>query len=63
LYNVFSGLIKAFVFGGGTALIGCTIGFRTMGGAEGVGKATIKAFVYSSAFILTADYVLAMVLF
>jgi len=63
LYNVFCGLIKAFVFGGGTALIGCTIGFRTMGGAEGVGKATIKAFVYSSAFILTADYVLAMVLF
>ena len=63
IYNVFSGLVKAFVFGGGTALIGCSIGFRTGGGAEGVGKATIKAFVYSSAFILIGDYILAMILF
>jgi phospholipid/cholesterol/gamma-HCH transport system permease protein len=62
-YNVFSGLVKAVVFGGGTALIGCSIGFQTEGGAEGVGKATIKAFVYSSAFILIADYILAMILF
>ena len=63
LYNVFSGLVKALVFGGGTALIGCSIGMRTTGGAEGVGRATIKAFVYSSAFILIADYALAMILF
>ena len=63
VYNVFSGLIKATVFGGGTALIGCSIGFRTKGGAEGVGKTTIKAFVFSSVFILIADYVLAMILF
>ena len=63
IYNVFSGLVKALVFGGGTALIGCSIGIRTTGGAEGVGKSTIKAFVYSSAFILIADYVLAMILF
>lgn len=62
-YNVYSGLIKAFIFGGGTALIGCSIGFNTEGGAEGVGKSTIKAFVFSSAFILIADYVLAMILF
>jgi phospholipid/cholesterol/gamma-HCH transport system permease protein len=60
---VFSGLIKALAFGGGTALIGCSIGMRAEGGAEGVGRATIKAFVYSSAFILVADYVLAMILF
>jgi phospholipid/cholesterol/gamma-HCH transport system permease protein len=62
-YNVYSGLIKAFIFGGGTALIGCSIGFNTEGGAEGVGRATIRAFVFSSAFILIADYVLAMILF
>jgi len=62
-HNVFSGIVKAFVFGGGTALIGCSIGIRTSGGAEGVGKSTIKAFVYSSAFILIADYILAMILF
>ncbi|MCK5145448.1 ABC transporter permease [bacterium] len=63
VYNVYSGLIKAFIFGGGTALIGCSIGFNTEGGAEGVGKSTIKAFVFSSAFILIADYILAMILF
>lgn len=63
VHNVFSGLIKAVTFGGGTALIGCSIGFKTEGGAEGVGSATIKAFVYSSAFILIADYILAILLF
>ena len=62
-YNVYSGLIKAFFFGGGTALIGCSIGFQTQGGAEGVGRSTIRAFVFSSAFILVADYILAMILF
>ena len=63
LYNVISGIIKAVVFGGGTALIGCSIGFRAEGGAEGVGHATIRAFVYSSAFILIGDYILATLLF
>lgn len=63
VYNVISGLIKAVVFGGGTALIGCSIGFSTIGGAEGVGYSTIKAFVYSSAFILIGDYILAVILF
>jgi len=62
-HNVIAGLIKALVFGGGTALIGCSIGLNTRGGAEGVGKATIKAFVFSSGFILVFDYILAMILF
>ena len=62
-YNVFSGIVKALFFGGGTALVGCSIGFRTEGGAEGVGHATIKAFVFSSAFILIGDYILAVILF
>lgn len=63
LINVFSGIVKALVFGAGTALIGCSIGFRTRGGAEGVGASTITAFVYSSAFILVADYIMAIILF
>jgi len=63
LHNVFSGLIKAFIFGAGTALIGSSIGFRATGGAKGVGQATIKAFVSSSAFILISDYILAIILF
>ncbi len=61
--NVMSGLIKAFVFGGVTTLIGCYVGFQTSGGAEGVGKATIRAFVISSALILLNDYLISMLLF
>lgn len=61
--NVIGGLVKSCVFGGGTALIGCSVGFNTEGGAEGVGQSTIKAFVVSAAFILIADFVLATILF
>ncbi|MEJ2054571.1 MAG: ABC transporter permease [Calditrichaceae bacterium] len=63
LLNVFSGLIKAFFFGGITAIIGCFVGFNTSGGAEGVGQATIRAFVLSSALILLNDYLLSVILF
>ncbi|MFA3782590.1 MlaE family ABC transporter permease [Melioribacteraceae bacterium 4301-Me] len=52
------GLIKGMIFGGVTALLGCHIGFRTEGGAEGVGLSTIKSFVVSSAMILILDYIL-----
>ena len=58
-----AGLIKTVIFGGITALLGCHIGFRTTGGAEGVGKATIRSFVLSAAFILILDYLLWMLLF
>ena len=63
LLNIFSGLIKAFFFGGTTAIIGCYVGFNTSGGAEGVGQATIRAFVLSSALILLNDYLLSVILF
>ncbi|MDX9924245.1 MAG: ABC transporter permease [Ignavibacteriaceae bacterium] len=52
------GLLKGGIFGGVTALMGCHIGFRTEGGAEGVGLSTIRSFVLSSALILILDYVL-----
>lgn len=57
------GLIKTVVFGGVTALLGCHIGFRTGGGAEGVGLATIRSFVMSAAMILILDYFLWTLLF
>jgi len=63
IMNVMSGLIKAFFFGGTTAIIGCYVGFNTKGGAEGVGQATIRAFVMSSALILLNDYLLSVILF
>ena len=58
-----AGLIKAVVFGGVTAFLGCHIGFHTSGGAEGVGQATIRSFVLSAIMILILDYFLWMLLF
>ena len=63
IMNVMSGLIKAFFFGGTTAIIGCYVGFNAEGGAEGVGLATIRAFVISAALILLNDYLLSVILF
>ncbi len=60
--DIQTSLVKAVMFGGSTALIGCYVGFTTEGGAEGVGQATIRAFVLSSAAILINDYVVASVL-
>lgn len=57
------GLIKTVFFGGVTALLGCHIGFRTAGGAEGVGLSTIRSFVLSAAMILILDYFLWTLLF
>jgi len=61
--DIVSGIVKSVFFGGVTALLGCHIGFNTSGGAEGVGLATIRAFVLSSAMILILDYTLWMIIF
>jgi phospholipid/cholesterol/gamma-HCH transport system permease protein len=61
--DVVAGLVKAVAFGGIIALMGCYFGFNTRGGAEGVGKSTIKAVVFSSVLILITDYLIAMILF
>ncbi len=61
--DILSGLVKSVAFGGITSLLGCHIGFRASGGAEGVGFATIRAFVLSSAMILIIDYSLWTIIF
>ncbi len=60
--EVVRGLFKSLVFGGFTALIGCHVGFSTEGGAEGVGKATVRAFTISAAGILVIDALFGVVL-
>ena len=57
------GMLKGMIFGGVTSLLGCHIGFRTEGGAEGVGASTIRSFVVSSAAILILDYALWSLVF
>jgi phospholipid/cholesterol/gamma-HCH transport system permease protein len=61
--DVVSGLIKAAVFGFIIALMGCFHGYRSRGGAQGVGAATTAAVVSASILILALDYVLTQVLF
>jgi|YelNatPaOPRAMG01_1025707.scaffolds.fasta_scaffold00265_1 phospholipid/cholesterol/gamma-HCH transport system permease protein len=61
--DLIAGLIKTVFFGLVTSLLGCHIGFRTEGGAEGVGLSTIRSFVISAALILILDYVLWMLIF
>ena len=61
--DVVSGLIKAAVFGFVIALMGCFNGYRSKGGAQGVGTATTAAVVSASILILALDYVLTQVLF
>jgi phospholipid/cholesterol/gamma-HCH transport system permease protein len=61
--DVISGLMKAVTFGGIIALMGCFNGFRTHGGAQGVGRSTMHAVVSSCILILISNYFLATVLF
>lgn len=63
LKDLWSGLIKSVFFGAVIAWMGCYHGFRTEGGAEGVGVATTRAVVASCVQVLIIDYVLANVLF
>ncbi len=63
LKDLMSGIIKATVFGAIIGWMGCYYGFRTEGGAEGVGIATTRAVVSSCVLVLVSDYVLANVLF
>lgn len=51
-------LIKAATFGVIIALVGCWKGYRTFGGAEGVGNAPTSSVVTSSLSILIADFFL-----
>jgi len=50
-----SGLLKAFVFGMIVCIVSCFEGFRTQGGAEGVGRSTTVAVVTSFMLIIAAD--------
>lgn len=56
--DVFSGLVKAAVFGFLIVLMGCYHGYYSRGGAEGVGTATTNAVVSASILILMSNYFL-----
>ena len=53
--DLFSGLLKAFIFAMVICVVSCFEGFRTEGGAEGVGRSTTMAVVTSFILIIFAD--------
>lgn len=62
LREVGAGLTKAFVFGGIISQVACYVGFKTSGGARGIGQSTTRAVVLSFMLILVADYFLTRLL-
>lgn len=61
--DVLSGLVKAAVFGLIIAIMGCYNGYKSKGGAQGVGAATTNAVVTASILILIFNYLLTELFF
>jgi phospholipid/cholesterol/gamma-HCH transport system permease protein len=61
-WDVWFSVIKSVTFGITVTAIGCSFGFHTQGGAEGVGRSTTNAVVASSMIIMVLDAFLAAVL-
>lgn len=58
--DVLIGMIKAVIFGGVVAIIGCYKGMFCGEGAQGVGRATTEAVVYASITILISNFFLTL---
>jgi phospholipid/cholesterol/gamma-HCH transport system permease protein len=61
--DVYSGLVKAFIFGIIVAIISCAAGLKATSGAMGVGSATRKAVRDSIIAIIIANYFLSWLFF
>ena len=60
--DIWFGLAKSASFGVAVTLMGCIMGLKTQGGAEGVGRGTTKAVVQGCMAILVLDAFWAVVL-
>ncbi|RPI00428.1 MAG: ABC transporter permease [Calditrichaeota bacterium] len=56
--DLFSGLLKPFIFGMTIATVACYLGFNATGGTRGVGEATTRSVVLSSILIFTLDFLI-----
>lgn len=63
VWDLFSGPIKSFVFGALIAVIGCSWGLTTTGGAKGVGQSTTSAVVTSLLAIFIVNFFLSWLMF
>ena len=63
LWDLSSAMIKSVVFGGLIAIVGCSWGLTTTGGAKGVGQSTTAAVVTSILGIFIANFFLSWLMF
>jgi phospholipid/cholesterol/gamma-HCH transport system permease protein len=61
--DIWTGLIKAVVFGVIITKVGCFEGFSVRGGAEGVGKATTSSVVVSIFLVILADVIFTAIFY
>jgi phospholipid/cholesterol/gamma-HCH transport system permease protein len=62
-YDVYSGLLKAFIFGVIIAVVSCSEGLKAKDGALGVGHATRGAVRDSIIYVIIANYMISQVLY
>ena len=63
VWDLCSALIKAIIFGALVAIIGCSWGLTTTGGAKGVGQSTTTAVVTALLAIFIANFFLSWLMF
>jgi phospholipid/cholesterol/gamma-HCH transport system permease protein len=63
IWDVISALIKGCCFGSLIAVIGCSWGLTTKGGAKGVGQSTTTAVVTSLLIIFSSNFFLSWLMF
>jgi phospholipid/cholesterol/gamma-HCH transport system permease protein len=61
--DIYTGLLKAFIFGVVIATVGCSQGLRAQNGAIGVGQATRRAVVVSYLLIIVLGYYVTFIFF
>lgn len=61
--DIWTGLIKAFFFGGIITIVGCYFGFKASNGAEGVGRATTLAVVAALILIIASDAIFTAIFY
>lgn len=60
--NIFSGVVKPFMFGYIISCVSCYMGFSAGGGARGLRVATTRAVVTSIVLIIVTDFILTKIL-
>ena len=63
LWDLISAMIKAVIFGSIIAIIGCSWGLTTSGGAKGVGESTTTAVVMALIAIFITNFFLSWLMF